>query len=321
METPVAARELRPLGIGEVLDRAVTLCVRFFVPLALVYVVFAVPEGITQFFAGRSITRLLEILSASATQQRATGRPPDPTLLLHQLARSSAPGGAVFFSSLLVFLFAPFVFAALTEMTAADYLGRPSSFAAAYRVALRRWLPLIGVNLIFAVIAIVAYVAVSIFFIVLAIGVASVYVYAHPLGLVLGIPLAIVTLVLTLGVAMVGALALQVSYFTCVLERAPPLRALLTSFSRVFSGVGLPRALVFGAAYLAIIIGVGLAAVTGEAALAGLLHSDVAANVYATILRLVSAVFTTAFVCVFYFDLRVREEGYDLQLAAQEVLR
>jgi hypothetical protein len=38
--------------------------------------------------------------------------------------------------------------------------------------------------------------------------------------------------------------------------------------------------------------------------------------IFSTLLSLATAAFVTAFVGIFYFDLRVRGEGFDLQLAA-----
>ena len=290
--TPEHERNLRPLGIGEVLDRAVTLCVRFFVPLAVVYIVFALPQGIVQYFAGRGFSQVVATVTAAVQTQVATGRPADAAMLAHELRRSSMPSGWLGTAWLLVFFIAPLAVAALVDMTAADYFGRPSSFSQAYRTALRSWLPLIGVNLLFFVAAVFLYVA-----------------------------FALVVVLAVIAFAVVATLALQVSYFACVIEGAPPVRAFSTSIARVFGGIGLPRALLFGAAYLAIAFGVGLVALVGELTITSLTHSDVAAVIYATLLRIVTAIFTTAFVCIFYFDLRVREEGYDLQLAAQDVLR
>lgn len=319
--TPGPQRNLRPLGIGEVLDRAVTLCVRFFIPLTVVYVVFAIPQGIVQYFAGRGLTRLITAFTAAVQTQVATGRQADPAKLAHDLAGSPAPSGWLGVAWLLVFVVSPLAVAALVEMTAADYLGRPSSFASAYRTALNRWLPLIGLNLLFALSGVVLYLVVVFVLVLLGLAVGFLYVFSHPLGFIVGVPLGLAVFVALLAFAVIVTLALQVSYFTCVIERATPVRSFTASLSRVFGGIGLPRALLFGAAYLALALGIGLVALIGEVTVTSVLHSDVAAVTYATLLRIVTAIFTTAFVCIFYFDLRVREEGYDLQLAAQDVLR
>ena len=285
--TPGREYNLRQLGIGEVLDRAVTLCVRFFVPLAVVYVVFAIPQGIVQYFAGRGFSRLLTAFTAAVQTQVATGRPADPAKLAHDLAGSPAPSGWIGLAWIVVFLVSP----------------------------------LIGLNLLFALSGSVLYVVFLFVVVLLSLGVAFLYVFSHPLGFIVGIPLALVLLASVIAFAVVVTLAIQVSYFTCVIERATPVRSFTASLSRVFGKIGLPRALLFGAAYLAIALGIGLVALIGEVTVTSVFHSDVAAVTYATLLRLLTAIFATAFVCIFYFDLRVREEGYDLQLAAQNVLR
>jgi hypothetical protein len=85
----------------------------------------------------------------------------------------------------------------------------------------------------------------------------------------------------------------------------------------VFFGVGLQRALLVGLAYVAILLGIEFVSSVGAVVLIGIVHSSVAGVAYETIVRVITAAFTTAFIAIFYFDLRVREEGFDLQLAAQ----
>ena len=314
-------RELRPLGIGEVLDRAVTLSVRYFVPLAVVYVVIAVPQGILDFFAGQSLSRFLVTFVSTMQTHTTHGRPANPSLLAHQFAAAAPPSGLVVGVYVFAFAISPLAVAALIEMSSADYLGRTTSFANAYRIAFARYVALLGVNLIFIVAGIFLYVAFVLIFVLLALGIASLYVFSHPLGLAIGIPLGIALVLAAIAFAVVIALTVQVAYFTCVIEGAPSARAFSLAISRVFGKIGLPRALLFGAAYFAISVALYLVARAGEFGFMSLVHSDVAAAAYVAAVGIVSAIFATAFVCVFYYDLRVREEGYDLQLAAQNVLR
>ena len=315
-------RELRPLGIGEVLDRAVTLSVRYFVPLAVVYVVIAVPQGILRYFAGQSLTRFMTIFASQMQTRGTLGRPADPSLLAHQLAAASPPSGWVVFVWLFAFGDQP-ARGRGSHRNEQRRLSRPfgRSFGDAYRVAFARYVSLLGVNLIFIVAAIFLYVVVVLVVVLLAFGVGSLYVFSHPLGFAIGIPLGLAFLLVSIAFAVVIALALQVAYFTCVIERASSARAFSLAVSRVFGKIGLPRALLFGAAYLAISLVLYLVALAGELALTSFLHSEAAAAAYVAVVGIVSAIFATAFVCVFYYDLRVREEGYDLQLAAANVLR
>jgi hypothetical protein len=109
------------------------------------------------------------------------------------------------------------------------------------------------------------------------------------------------------------------SYFGCVLEGQNLAEAFISGLRRVFVGIGLRRSLLVGAAFFAILIGIEIVAGVGSAVLVGVLRSIIAGTVYTTIIEVATAAFTTAFITIFYYDLRVREEALDLQIAAQAV--
>lgn len=308
---------LRPLGVGEVLDRAVTLWVKHFVVLATIFVVYAIPFAILQFLAGRDLASVMGIVTAALTAKSATGKPADPTQIAHVLA-SLPPLGAWYpLLFVAIFIVGPLPAAALIEACAALYLGRPSSFAAAYRVALGRWPQLIGLNVLYALAGIVLYVVLILAVFVLALAVTAVTAAAHAFGIAVAVALALAAFIAGVAFFIVASLALQVSYFTCVVEGANAVQSFVLGLRRVFVGVGLVRSLLVGVAFLAIGLGIGLVAIVGESVLVGLLHSPLAGSVYGTVVRIATAAFTTAFVAIFYFDLRVREEGLDLQLDAE----
>ncbi|GAC1299305.1 MAG: hypothetical protein NVSMB19_03130 [Vulcanimicrobiaceae bacterium] len=308
---------LRPLGVGEVLDRAVTLCVKHFVVLATIFVVYAVPFAVLQFFAGRDLAAVMATLQAALGATSAAGKPADPAILAHALAAMPALGPWYPLLVLTLVVIAPLPAAALIEACAALYLGRPATFVGAYRTALGRWPQLVALNLLYAFVGIVLYVVLIVAVIALTIGVALVTAAVHILGVAIGVVLVFAATVAGIAFFIVAWLALQVSYFTCVVERANAVTSFSVGLRRVFAGVGLVRSLLVGVAYLAIGIGIGLVALVGESVLIGLLHSQLAGSAYATIVRVATAAFTTAFVAIFYFDLRVREEGLDLQLDAE----
>jgi hypothetical protein len=83
-------------------------------------------------------------------------------------------------------------------------------------------------------------------------------------------------------------------------------------------GVGLRRSLLVGGIFIAIALGIATVSSMGELVLIGLVRSAVAGTVYETLIRIATAAFTTAYVGIFYVDLRVREEGFDLRLAAEQ---
>ncbi len=308
---------LRPLGVGEVLDRAVTLCVKHFVVLATIFIVYAIPFAILQFFGGRDLARLMGVLTAALGTTSAGGKAADPTRLASVLA--SLPPLGAWYPLLLVTIFflGPLPAAALIEACAALYLGRVASFTAAYGTALRRWPHLIVLNVLYAFAGIVLYAVLILAVVAMTLGLAAVTAAAHVLGVALAVALGLAALVAGIVFFIVASLALQVSYFTCVVERANAVTAFMLGLRRVFVGVGFVRSLLVGVAYLAIGLGVTLVTLVGESVLVGFLHSQVAGSVYSALVRLATAAFTTAFIAIFYFDLRVREEGLDLQLDAE----
>jgi hypothetical protein len=137
------------------------------------------------------------------------------------------------------------------------------------------------------------------------------------MGIAIGVLIGLLFLGLTIAFLIVATLAFEMSYFGCVLERQNLAVAFVTGIQRVFVGIGLRRSLLVGFAFAAIMVGIALVAGAGEAVIIGWLNLPVLGTVYTTVVRIATSAFTTAFIAVFYFDLRVREEGLDLQLAAQ----
>ena len=315
----VRVQTLRPLKLGEILDRAVTLTVRYFVPLASIYVVFAIPLAVVQYFASRDFARFMTEVTSAIGVQASGGKPVDPNVLMRHLAGASGPSGWTTAMFALLFFVGPLATAALTYAIAAYYEGRPVTFGSAYRVGLARWLPLIGINLLYVAAALALYVAVVMIGVILAFGLVFITQFAHAVGIALAVLAGAAAL---LAVALAGALglvALQTSYFTSVVEGAGVVRSFARGVTRVFGRLGFGRALLVAAAYLAVGLGLVVVNLAGDALLAGLLRSAIAAEAFSAVLRIVSVAFLGAFVGVLYFDMRVREEGYDLELAAQAV--
>ena len=308
---------LRPLGLGEVLDRAVTLCVRHFVPLSAIYLVYAVPFAVIAYYATRDFQALLQTMTDAIQQSAATGKPADQAQIARALGRGSGFNGWTLAVVVATVLIGPFPAAALIEATAGTYLGRTVTFAGAYRAAAGRWASLIGVNLLYFAAGSLLYVALAFVLVFLFFGLAFVGSTLHAIGIAIDVFVGLLVALVALAFGVVATLAFQISYFTCVVERANPVVAFAQGVSRVFVGVGLQRSLIVGAAFVAIGIGISVVSLVGQSLLVGVLHSGIAGTVYATLVRIATAAFTTAFIGIFYFDLRVREEGLDLTLAAR----
>jgi hypothetical protein len=308
---------LRPLGLGEVLDRAVTLCVKHFVPFATINLVYAIPLAVVTYFATKNFQTVLQSLTDLVQHGEASGRPASQFEISRAFSTGHGLDGWSVLSFAMLLLVAPLPVAALIDATASSYLGRLPTFAQAYRVGFARWLPLVGINLLYLVAAVLLYVVLTLLLVFVIFGLAFLTSALHAVGIAIDIVIGIVMFVFALAFGVVAALAWQISFFTCVVEGAPAVTSFRQGLSRVFVGVGLKRSLLIGLAFVAIGLAVTIVDVVGQSILVGLLRSAVAGTVYATIVRVATAAFTTAFIAIFYFDLRVREEGLDLTLAAQ----
>jgi hypothetical protein len=318
VETPSrSAQILRPLGNGELLDRAVTLCVRHFVLFALIYLVYAIPFALVQFYASHDLARTIESLSTVLQAQTHGGKTPSVDQILKGLSQGPRTNGWAALTVVLSFLVAPLPVAALISATTTSYLGGTAGFGQAYRVALARWPALVGLNVLYLACGGAVYLVSVVFLIVVVIALTFVTVQVRAVGIALDVVVGGMFLIAALGFGIAAALAIQVSYFTCVVERAPCITAFARGLGRVFARVGLQRALVVGVALVAIGIGIFMVSLVGQSIILGIVHSEILGTAYATLLRVATAAFTTAFVAIFYYDLRVREEGLDLQLAAQ----
>ncbi len=305
---------LRPLGLGEVLDRAVTLCVTHFVPLASIFVVYAVPLAILQYASGRDTEHVMSVL-ASIAKTSGKGHA-DPTAIANALASAPPVGVWTPLFVLAGLVIGPLPMAALITACDAFYFGRPMSAREAYAIALRRWLPLLGTDLMYVVAAMMLVAAITIGGVVLAFALSLLTLALHAVGVAIAIVVGVLALVVVIAFFVVATLAIQISSFTCVIENENSIVSFARGIGRVFAGTGLRRSLPFGIAYAVIAIGIALVTIAGQALVVGLVHNTVAATAYGTLVQVATAAFLTAFVAIFYYDLRVREEGLDLTLAA-----
>jgi hypothetical protein len=317
MRVPDPGVSLRPLGVGEILDRAVTLCVRHFIALATIYVVYAIPLAIVSFASAKQLQRFIGLITQAAQSGHGT-----PTTEQINAALVASPVDSAFALAAVVFtlLIGPLPNAALIESVTAFSLGRTSSFKQAYRVALDRYFNMLGVTFLFVLVAGALYIVFAILAFVFVLLVALVVAASQTAGIILGIVVGTIATVALLGIALVAVLAFQLAYFSCVVERASFVEAFARSLRRVYSRVGLRRSLLVGLIYAAIGIGIGLVSIAGQGLGIALFHSPIVASIYETIIRVATAAFTIAYIGAFYLDLRVREEGLDLQLQTEPQL-
>jgi hypothetical protein len=298
MEAP----QLRPLGVGDIVDRVFALYrsrpVLFLALAAIPYLVFFLVVG------ALGVAFAASFITLGTFAELATARP--ATAGLTPALISALIAALVF--GLIVIVVAIVIFsaqsAALVEATAARHLGRDMNLGAAFRAGLRAAPRVIGAGFL-------AFFALFVVWVVLAVAMAIANNgWVFFLGVVGGLIFTVYA-----GIAWVVAPAVA------TLEPVGPLQALRRAW---FLSSG-SRWRIIGLQLLLLILNVVLTALfslvlfselIGDATIRFILQQAVslAANIF-------WAPIQWATVTVLYFDLRVRKEALDLQLAAEALPR
>ena len=301
--------ELRPYGAGELLDRAVTLFVRQFVPIVVLLAAVIVPLAAVQAYispeSARVFSDMAQLLTAGSP---AAQREVADSMALHRGNPGTIAGFVVL--ELVVRLL---MWGAVISFIASAYLGARSSVAQAYRVGLRRWLPQIVVAFAFAVIGVL-------------VGIPLLIAYVG-LILVVVATAALKLLAITVGVAIVGGLlvlaafaiafswvfmAYELATFAVITETANPIEAVGTAVRR-----GLAR----GMRWRTVVGGLVLILVSQAGAIPAIMLGSLASaatHVDALYFAVVGAGtvllegLVATFVVVYAVDVRVRREGWDI---------
>ena len=303
--------DLRPLGFGEIFDRAITLYVRNFWPFMAIVLVLIVPLAAIQYVLDSSQAVQLDQMIRVLTHPGA----PQPTMA----SMFSSPGEIAALAAMLLIYFGlwPFVFVAVAIGVARIYSGRAVEFGACYRSVMPHW----GAILLTQLVAILVFIAWYAAFFVVLVAAGVVTVLLAQASVVLGV-IAFVA-VLLVGLAFLVALALvfialAFAMNAVAVENARPMAAVASGFGRVFTGKEFPRALVFSLAAFAVIFG-GSIVISAVALLALFAHVVAVEVVISALLRAAITPFSIVLIAVYYFDVRIRREGYDLQAEIERI--
>ncbi len=305
--------DLRPLGAGELLDRAVTLYVRRFVAIAAVLAAITVPLLLLQAVVSPGAFRigddLLQILQAGGNASKSGD-------VLARMARDSQ------FTPSLILLFAGgtlvrlLMWNALVAVISAAYAGVALSFGAAYALALRRYVPQLAVGLIFFGVVLVALVPVGlVYFGIVAAVIALSLAKLHAVAVVAGILLALAFVVFLAAVAAWVLMAYELASVAVVTESPNPVAAVASGLRRAFGRGTRWRSLVAGLAYIALVYGASLPAAAVGLLLGALTHQPLLAAAVSAVASVLLQGLLGAFVVVYATDVRVRREGIDLTAA------
>ena len=291
-----------PLAIGELLDRAVTIFVRnAWLLLGLAALVY-IPVAIAQ--AAMSDVWLWYINAINAaTSPRNTGGVPylDPAL-------AQRIGVASFAQLALWIAGAPLVTAAIAYVASMRLREQSASFGDSLRFALTRW----GRVVVFVLLWIAAAFA-AFFALTLVIGTA-VAAFARSPALI-----AVMMIVLFLAFALFALLAFVcggVGLIVAILEPRNAAFAFATGIARTMNRHSFWRSALLGLIYLA--ISMGFSSITSVAGIGMLysLHSGLPLVILNAMAAIVQFAFGVVFMVLYYYDLRVRHEGVDLEALA-----
>ena len=314
MESP-APVALRPLSIGEIFDRAIALYVRNFVLFTLMVLTVILPLGIVQYALSPAQTTILQrdiqILQHPPTPSRGKVAPAAFPFTPAQFATL----GALLLLSLLLL---PIATNTVALGVASLYAGRTPELRACFATVLRRWPRLMGVVALEVAAFGAAYVGgVTAIMLAAVIGVLLARV-AIAAAVVLGI-LAVLALLAWLLLIVMMLLSASFALFGVTMENLSVVPAFTAGMTRIFNRVGFKRSIGMGLAYFALDFGVGIVSFTASALFLLVLKSPILQVAVATVVNAVLTAFLTVLLAVFYYDVRIRREGFDLEADLQRL--
>jgi hypothetical protein len=304
--------DLRPLGAGEMLDRAITLYVRRFAAIVAVLAVVSVPvvvlQAIVSPHAGQVFADMGRVISAA-------GNPAAERAAADAISRDNASGPLTVIVTLGAAVVRVLMWCALVTLLAAAYAGVQTTIGEAYRFALRRWMPLMLVSLTYLVLGGFAAVPILIGYVLVVLAVVALAALHYTVALVIvGVLGMLLVIALACVVGSLVFMAYELSAVAVVTETASPIEAIGIGMRRAFAPGMKRRTLVGGLVVLLVSYAGTLPLVAIAAVVTATTHIDA---LYFAILGAGSVLLeglVAAFVVVFAVDARVRREGFDLVL-------
>jgi hypothetical protein len=291
---------LRPLDFGAILARSLAFYARNFSVVGALAAVTVVPVAIVQYLVlvreGPGVNATLDALQHPERLQSQHV----PTLL-------NSPGmlAIVIASVLFAYYMLAFALAAVAAAVARRYAGEPVDFRASYDAVLPRWgsiVAVVGVAVLALVAAYMAAVMLVLIPLVIAAAIGALSVVAT---VVIGAMLVAIVFAFLL-ILVVTACALC----AVVVERYPAAGSLRLTIERIFNRREFWRAMLCAA--IAVTIGIAASTLVDAAAFAAFSQWPAAYVGIDAVERIVVVPFLAAFFAVYYFDVRIRHEGFDL---------
>lgn len=289
--------QLQPLSIGQLLDRAIRLYRRNFLTFIGIIALVQAPLSLLGFGVGLiTVNNMAEVLDSGASQT-------DPFAIFTP-GYFTGLAVSVLLAMVTLLLISGVASAAMTRAVADNYLGQPVSILGSYRRIGRAWAPLVGTLLLAGVI----YLGICLWWIVPCVG------WLTGLGMIAFFGLVIFPLVVPI----------------VVLEQRGSLYAIQRAWNLARRRFWWVLGFVFILALFSQLVVAGPSAVVGfifQSLLTDAVQSGSAGSliVLQTVIQSLLSLVTSllylplqlAGMTLLYFDLRVRTEGFDLALLAQ----
>ncbi len=309
MSASSEAAQLRPLSIGEIFDRAITLYARNFVLFTIVMLVAVLPFGVFEYYADKgnaqTYTQILQAAQHPGTHKKSTAdalqvSPEDSLALL----------GALLISLLL----APAAIAASAFAVWKMSKGERPTWQACYADAFGKFGELFGVSFCTGLIGFgAAFVGMFVLMIPVVLG-ALMYASAPAAGIALFVVSGLLGVAWFIGI-LVLALAIAFAFCGVGVENLGLGAAIGHAFGRIFNRREIGKAVLVALAIGAANIGLSFIAISAEMLLVWLVHSSAVDALVQTAIALINYSFLAVLVSVYYVDARVRQEGLDVHEA------
>ncbi len=307
--------ELRPLGFGEIFDRAVTLYIRNFIPFAAIVAVLIVPLAILQYLVDVASQPQIDLMMRIFTH---LGSRQPPITQGPMLFNSPASVAAYILLLLLTYFVWPFALNAVAVGVARLYRSRAVEFRACYEAVLHRWLQILGMIGLDALVLMGWYVGVVFAIVAFAFVVGALALAGPFIGGFFGVVLAGVALCVLIPSILLLLVALTFGMYATVIEEQPVVASLVLGFGRVVNRAEFWRALLFAIAAGAVIL--GTSAMFGAVGLlAAIAHLPLLQSAIESLTRAVVAPFAAVLLAVYYFDVRIRREAFDLEASLERL--
>jgi hypothetical protein len=310
--------DLRPLGAGEILDRAVTLFVRNFWLLVLILALVAIPIGILSYISQPDLTRMFTDLG------RVLAVPPghsaQTTAILEQMSKANHLSTLTVVTTVLSWIVWPLATTACIIAIARAYRSESATVAQAYREAARRWVAQIITLLAFVAIGVGIFIALTIAVLALSLVFGLILGIMHSprtAAIIMGVLFGLILFFVGSLVTLLVILAWYLAAISIATEEPDPARAVGRALRRTLS-----KEMFWRSALVALILFtvdiLGSLVLAGTAGLlAAATHTVVIAIVIASAGNIVLNALVACYLVVYSFDVRIRREGYDMTVATQ----